>query len=123
MPKATIQYPTTDAGYGSEVAVHWSKEQSHVQVSITSFPFGVVAIGNALDAEGHPVVEPAPSIDAQKVADADTGVAPDNPYARDRAEAEETSKSLYSEPMTRHQLNEMIRVLRRARDAAFGADA
>lgn len=32
------------------------------------------------------------------------------------------SKTFYTRALTRHQINEMIRTLKRARDAAFGAD-
>lgn len=125
MPKAVIQYPDTGDPNPSDVTVHWSKEASHVQLSVTRYPFGVVDTG-AIAADGRPVIEGKPSLDAQKVAAADAGTGPDNPYARERLEQQgtgESSQTQYSDPLTRSQINELIRVLRRARDAAFGADA
>lgn len=128
MPRVVIQYPDTSDPNPADVSVHWSKESSHVQLSITRYPFGVVDSG-AIASDGRPVLEGRPDYDAQKVAAADAGTGPDNPYARERlADREDpsphaTSQTLYSDPLTRHQINELIRVLRRARDGAFGADA
>lgn len=114
MPKVVVQYPNTEDPSPADVVVHWSKEASHVQLSISRYPFGVVAVAETADKA--PILEPR-DLDAEK---------PDNPYARDRLAArgdEPVETTVYSDPMTRHQLNEMIRTLRRARDAAFGADA
>lgn len=103
MPKVVVQYPNTEDPSPADVVVHWSKEQGHVQLSISRYPFGVVAVAEMADKA--PVLEPRT----------------EDPLVAQGEEPIETT--VYSDPMTRHQLNEMIRTLRRARDAAFGADA
>lgn len=68
---------------------------------------------------GHGFKGSVADFDAQKVAAADAGTGPDNPYARERMAERAT---VISDPFTRDEINKLIRTLRRARDQAFGAD-
>lgn len=102
MPFETVQYPSTEDPSGTEVSVHWAKDgpvQLHVQRHAwQDLPdTGTVTRRLGEPQEGDP--EPLPAL---------TGV----------QEAE-----VWTEVLSRDQLNKLIRVLRRARDAAYGADA
>ncbi|QDK02666.1 hypothetical protein PP304_gp205 [Gordonia phage Phendrix] len=77
MPKEAVQRASTPDC--SDVTVHWSKEQGHVQVAITR-------------------------------------------YGEIWTDPDANSTTLYSEAMTRYELNQMIKTLRRARDQAYGRD-
>ena len=109
MPKETIQYPTTDKTSGTEITVHWLKD-AHVQI----------------EARRHTWLKPLEP-QTQKhltdceclTAESDCGAMPDTPES-DGAIDEESV--VWTDVLTRAEINKMIRVLRRARDQVFGAD-
>lgn len=103
MPKEIVQHASDVTE--TAVAVHWSKEASHVQLSITRYPFHGPLDPNYSDDGGELAAEAS---NQQPVVSGD-------PDLRSRTE--------YSDPLTRYQINSLIRTLRRARDGAYGADA
>lgn len=144
MPYQTIQYPKTGVPSSTEVTVHWSKgveetgdagyvqiqAERHVWVSQPDdvYPNGHAKTGCVCSSSNEECSTVPTSLkpdkvaesDAEKVAAADAGTGPDNPYARDR---QEQRAAVVTEPLTRDQINALIKTLRRARDSAYGADA
>lgn len=129
MPKEVVQYPNTDRFSGTEMSIHWDKDCAFVQIGLTRHVWGdvnpdspvspvhadhhhchecaVVAERNAkLRAEGLPEImcdstsSPAPAV----------------------GEFEQPA-TVFTEVLSRNEINKMIRVLRRARDQAYGEDA
>lgn len=135
MPKETVQYPRTDGSVGTEVSVHWTKQAAEdtpcgwVQVSITRHPWEQPACPNGCDGvltgcsecppKGRlalggqiPMLPPGPETD-------EAGTIVSTPLTSADVGGSET---MYADPMTRDELNRLIRTLRRARDQAYGRD-
>lgn len=143
MPKEVLQYPSTEGISGTEMSLHWSKnnsldsgEDGNVQLAITNHVWGrVPEPGPDVSAYTHPAHEHRGHHDCIPCAE--------------RAEALKTSGDLLTGkelsgmtevcggsvvgeydrpativtmPLTRAEINRAIRVLRTARDQAFGAD-
>lgn len=138
MPKETVQYPAYGTPVSTEVTVHWNKAgdmPGYVQIQTERHVWADKP--DNMTASGHvkvgcdcktsdqgcgalPQTYVDSSRDAEKVAAADAGEGPDNPYARDRL----AQRSIViTDVMDRDQINTLIRTLRRARDQAYGADA
>ena len=105
MPHQVIQYPNTEQLSGVELTVNWGKESSCVQIGATRHVWrDPYAEQSRYDHADHSHCTACPE--------------PQTPPTDSVCPA-----TVWSEPMTRHQINEMIKTLRRARDAVFGADA
>jgi hypothetical protein len=144
MPKETVQFPSTDGYVGTELSVHWSKEEGfplsgpgggYVQIAATRHVW-----------KQQPPPEPGAlcSNIPDKHADhshcaACADAVEDNEKRKKSGQPQaywgnsgsdappvgefDPPATVFSEPLTRPQINSLIRVLRRARDAALGADA
>jgi hypothetical protein len=121
MPKEVIQYPATIGNSGTELSVHWSKggdsvlsTAGEVQIATTRhvwIPDQDSGHSISQHADHNNCAECVSGADAQ-VDDGLTGWGnPGDPA------------TVYTEPMGRGEINALIRVLRRARDQAFGTDA
>lgn len=137
MPYEVIQYPNTSPNdSGTEITVHWSKE-SHVQLEVVRHIWGHVC-PNGCDGIntgcsecprgtvdefhkgkdlGAPVIV-GTVLTAERTAPAVTDGDPEQmPVASD------LPAQIWTQILTRQEINKMIRVLRRARDQAYGEDA
>lgn len=130
MPKEIIQWPNTTGFSGTELSVHWSKEMSggYIQLGVTRHVWGQLDP----EAECSPIhADHSNCAECAKVALERKDVKPDWPVMMsDRTGSDAPPVGEYDQPatvftdeMTRDQINQMIKVLRRARDQAFGADA
>ena len=129
MPKETVQYPKINDMDSTEVSVHWVRD-SHVQLEIIR----------------HPGLEPTPPVhqhltdcdckqsdqvcQSRPAGSDDNTPVPDTELGHKYANVPdaiigevEGPVVMFTEVLTRSELNRMIRALRRARDAAYGADA
>lgn len=99
MPKETIQRPNGE-GTSTELSVHWDKTgPDRVQIGLTRH------VGDRLILDGSRYVHA------------------DHANCTECVDEHELKATVYSDPLTRREVNDFIRGLRRARDAAFGADA
>lgn len=129
MPKEVVQYPATTGMTGTEMSVHWSKENDggYVQIGVTRHVWAppvdvfqvkpvhadhshcsecaAVVANRPERIEGQPVMMSADFTDAPPIGEFDG------------------PSTVFTEPMTRTEINKMIRALRRARDQAYGEDA
>lgn len=112
MPKEVVQYPRTGGNSGTEISIHWSKGPD-------APAGGLVQIA----ATRH-VWIPSPEL----------GTPPQGGHADHNHCSEcvqttgglvlaEMPSTVWSDELTRGEINKLIRTLRRARDDAFGADA
>ena len=130
MPKETVQYPTTDGPAGTEISVHWSKDnlvqlhiQRHVWMGVPD-PDGVVT-----HRIGEPQQGDQPGVVAAVGAPCDCQHRPcEHPGGIDPASIPAELPDflipgeLWTDVLDRSQINTLIRVLRRARDQAYGRD-
>lgn len=133
MPKEVVQYPATDQVFsGTELSVHWSSHDDLVQIGVTRHVWGDIDP----DAQATPV-----HADHSHCSTC-AAVAEQNKIRR--AEQEKTGvmsamvgctgsdappvgefddpATVFTNSLTRSEINTLIRVLRRARDQAFGRD-
>jgi hypothetical protein len=108
MPKEVIQYPSTQTRAGTELAVHWSRD-NHVQVEARRHVFGYKHLPDCSCLTGDHPCESMPAVVSSDAPETD-------PYVDEPAQ-------VFTEVLSRSDINKLIRVLRRARDAAYGADA
>lgn len=135
MPFEVVQYPATDGISGTELSAHWSKDhdgEGNVQLVITNHVWGRLPEPEH-DALCHS--RPVHSGHGDCVACAERAEAMkavgDPPEFGQMVEVSggsvvgefDPSVSVVSKPMTRTEINRLIRVLRRARDQAYGEDA
>ena len=100
MPKEIIQWPRTDGYSGTELSVHWSKHTAdEVQIGLTRHVWAAPI--EATDS-GH--------ADHQHCSECTVD------------DADGLKATVFTDPMTRREINNLIRMLRRARDDAFGRD-
>jgi hypothetical protein len=134
MPFEVVQYPNTTGISGTELSVHWSKDHDgdgNVQLAITNHVWGrspepepdalahsrPVHSGHndcvpcAERAEAMKAVGDAPEFGQMMEVDGGSVVGEFDP-----------SVSIVTKPLSRTEINNMIRSLRRARDQAFGKD-
>lgn len=152
MPYETIQYPRTDAEQSAEISIHWSKG-SHVQLQsqrhvwlgcpapalpgeidpgerelskAPPWPIGTVRVGDGQiayktasgSADFWLVIRQSGSVEHNVT----TEQIADWPVVHD-GDGRSLSAIIWSEVLTRDQINHLIRALRTARDQAYGADA
>ena len=131
MPKEVVQYPSTDQHSGTEISIHWQKDGAHVQMGVTrhvwtppapdavaSTPHGDhSACAACVDAKTQNAQrrEFAGQLLGMRVMDSTANAGPavgdfDPPV------------TVFTEALSRGDINRMIRVLRRARDQAYGRD-
>lgn len=134
MPKEVVKYPATEGFSGAELSVHWSKEDigGYVQVAATRHVWGRVdadiqaSVIHADHSSCHECALAVEQNNARK-ADSEATGAPQMMTA-DFTDAPPIGEfdgpaTVFTEPMTRREVNKLIRVLRRARDQAYGEDA
>ncbi|AQT78318.1 hypothetical protein B1R94_02305 [Mycolicibacterium litorale] len=143
MPKEVIQRPETDGfarfgGTGTELSVHWDKNDANgfVQIGLTRHVFSA-----APEPRPNDIVSPPTPHHADHSACHECVLA----VERNAKLAEERDgrtmamtvgpgdcppisefdppATVFTVPLTRRQINNMIETLRRARDGAFGKDA
>lgn len=127
MPKEVIQYPRTDGNSGTEVSVHWSKG-TWVQIGVTRHVWGPLdpdARTSPIHADHSACDECAREVVRRARCDQD---GPQMMTAMVGSDAPPVGEfdppaTVFTEVMTRDEINKMIQVLRRARDQAFGKDA
>ena len=138
MPYEVVQYPSTDGISGTELSAHWSKTsdsgEGNVQLSITNHVWGRLPEADP-DAVcfSHPANEHRGHNDCAACAERNASLkaAGDPPEFGSMTEVDgasvvgefDPSVSIVSKPLTRAEINRMIRVLRTARDQAYGQDA
>lgn len=109
MPHQVIQYPNTEQETGVELTVTWGKESSIVQIGATRHVWvDRHAEQNRHTHSDHNHCSACPEPQRHSADELSDRVEP---------------ATVWSEPLTRYQINDLIRTLRRARDAVFGADA
>jgi hypothetical protein len=123
MPKETIQYPATSGDSGTEITVHWLKD-AHVQLEVKRHVWKraekvSLPCDCHLGFDGYGVScslcsKPPCKCDADPTGNSACALCPDEPDA--------TEAVVWTETLTRGEINKAIRVLRRARDQVFGAD-
>lgn len=133
MPKEIVQYANDSTD--TAVAVHWSKESSHVQLSITRYPFHGPLEGHSDDGELADEAVQGGARERERLSAPGAVDPADTPCDCESAgefscsevnhcdSGGPTSRTEYSDVMSRYEINQLIRTLRRARDAAYGADA
>ena len=92
--------PNTEAARYPSLEVVWTRPEERSPVAYDEDPEGFVQIGMRLD-----MVDMRHAMRYDNLDDPDL-----------------TAKTFFTGSLTRHQINQMIRVLKRARDAAFGTD-
>lgn len=139
MPKEVVQYPSTDGISGTELTAHWSKTdvtgEGVVQLALTNHVWGRVPELDVLrdDAvvSGRPVHsghnDCVPCAERAKAMKA-VGDPPEFGHMVEVSGGSvvgefDPSVSIVTKPLTRGEINRLIRVLRDARDQAFGKDA
>jgi len=132
MPKEIVQWPSTEGTDGTELSVHWSKgvdtqlppganDGGYVQIAATRHVW--IPAKNAVPATGLHSDHSACSECIRPREE------PNEPTARlaysgsPGLDVPLEPATVFTDPLNRAQINALIRVLRRARDAAFGADA
>lgn len=134
MPKEVVQYPATQGVFsGTELSVHWSSHDDLVQIGLTRHVWGQLDP----DAECSPVhadhshcsscaavVEQNRTRQAERQ---DQGLPAAGMIGFVGSDAPPVGEfdepvTVFTQPMTRAELNQLIRVARRARDRAFGRD-
>lgn len=136
MPFEVVQYPNTEGISGTELTAHWSKDhdgEGNVQLAITNHVWGRIP-----DPEPGELTHPGPTqihsghgdcVACAERAEAMKAVG-DPPEFGEMVEVSggsvvgefDPSVSIVTKPMTRGEINTLIRVLRRARDQAYGKD-
>jgi hypothetical protein len=152
MPKETVQYPSTDGPSGTEISVGWSKDnyvQLHVQRHVwTNTPAALPVVTDAEKVTAATAgLAPLNPYAAQRLADHVAGVetcdcqhrpcdhsTPEEPQEAIVGQVEyvgigpdpisgyEEPQEVWTEVLSRAEINKLIRVLRRARDQAYGRD-
>lgn len=138
MPKEIVKYPVRDHFSGIELSVHWSKEAaaydgSHgVQIGLTRHVFGEVdpeALASPVHADHHHCGECAAVAEAneqkrqQRDADGFSGAFVSRVGSAAPPVGEYDPPATVFTDMSRSDINRLIRLLRRARDQAYGEDA
>lgn len=136
MPKETIQRPNPSrvqlGASGTELTVHWDKSMGFVQIGLTRHIFDEpdpAAVASPLHADHHncyecaQLIESLPAkVEALKAAGQVAGqvcrVGSDEPPVGDL----EPPTTVFTEQLSRGQINRLIKTLRTARDAAYGRD-
>lgn len=129
MPKAVVQYPSTDGFSGTEMSVHWSKEidGGYVQIGLTRHVWGALDP----DAQVKPIHADHSACSECAVAVRDRPQRPEGQPQMMRADFTDAPPvgefddpaTVFTEQMTRSEINRLIRALREARDQAYGKDA
>lgn len=139
MPYEVVQYPATEGISGTELTAHWSKSDTTgegvVQLAVTNHVWGQIdpPEPDAL-CHTHPAHEHRGHNDCQPCKDRNASLNRVDPVTAAHGGVTEVSGgsvvgefdpsvSIVTKPLTRAEINRMIRVLRTARDQAFGADA
>jgi len=130
MPKETVQYPSTDGLVSTEVSVHWTKGPSGwIQLAVHRHPWQQPQCPNGCDGikTGCSACPPsgrlAPGV-SHSLDPADEAVyrLPPGDNAELADVQPDGSSIMWADPLTRDDLNKLIRALRRARDQVFGRD-
>lgn len=106
MPKEVIQFCRSEQPTATSIEVLWDKNHCHVQLHV----------------QRHQFAAPVKPRECRNGCDgitsgcAECGPAGTNMTAEPEAE-------IFTDPLSRNEINRIITVLRRARDQAFGADA
>lgn len=140
MPKEVVQYPRTDCSSGTEMSVHWSKEsvQGYVQIGVTRHVWGpkpkpdpdALAVSSPVHADHSNCHECAVAAEQNAALKAEREAkggghwmsVGENRDAPPVGEFDDPA-TVFTEPMSRTEINKLIRALRRARDQAYGEDA
>lgn len=127
MPKEVIQWPGTEGSSGTEISIHWNKDLGWVQLAATRHVWIPDGLG---DPHNQQVLCRNTHADHNNCSECVYDAPPPKQYKAWGSTAEEPERgdrecpsTVWSEPLTRNEINDMIRVLRRARDAAHGQDA
>lgn len=143
MPKEVIQFPATDGISGTELSAHWSKntdphraldEDGVVQLALTNHVWGRVpepdsdALAFSHPGQNHRGHEDCQACQDRNAALKAAGEPPEHGALVEASGSSVVSEfdpsvSIVTKPLTRAEINRLIRVLRTARDQAFGADA
>ncbi|ORU97865.1 hypothetical protein [Mycolicibacterium canariasense] len=128
-----MQYPATDQVFsGTELSVHWSSHDDLVQLGLTRHVWGRIdpdADVSPVHADHSHCSSCAAAVEQNKIRRAEqekSGVlsgmvgftGSDAPPVGEF----DDPATVFTEPMRRSEINQLIRVLRRARDQAFGKD-
>lgn len=130
MPKETVQYANKGDWSSTEMSVHWAKEGGYVQVALTRhayIPQDPEAECSRIhsDHQNCQTCADAPKILAELRKEAEgkpVMMRGDSTPAPSTSELDDPV-TVFTEIMSRDEINRMIRALRRARDQAYGADA
>lgn len=122
MPKEVVQYPRTDGNSGTEVSVHWDKDQGYVQLGVTRH----VWMGSVPE-DGRRHIDHDYCGECERQSKCPNGCDGETTGCTECSSPEQSDfveepVSVFTDLLTRQQINTMIRVLRRARDQAHGKD-
>lgn len=104
MPKETAQFASTQHSTGTSIEVCWGKESSHVQLHVQRHAW-----------KYEPFTSEGGLTGGTRVVHNDEGMP-----IRNITDPEDTE--IWTDELTRDDINRMIRALRRARDQAYGRD-
>ena len=121
MPKETIQYPSTSGDSGTEVSVHWLKD-AHVQLEVrrhvwkatSQLPCDCATGWDGENVSCGACAKPPCNCSEDPTGNSACSECPDEPDVQESV--------VWTDTLTRDEINKAIRVLRRARDQVFGAD-
>jgi len=135
MPYEVVQYPNTTGISGTELSAHWSKNhdgEGTVQIAITNHVWGrlpepdpdTLCHSRPVHSGHNDCVPCAERAEAMKA----VGEPPEFGQMVEVSGGSvvgefDPSVSITTMPLTRAEINNLIRVLRRARDQAYGEDA
>lgn len=132
MPKEVVQYPRTDYDSATEVSVHWSKEdaQGYIQFGVTRHVWGpqpepdpnALSFSAPVHADHSYCHECALAVDRIKELPTDHPQMIGSSGPEPAREVWGDPVTVFTDPLSRKEINNLIRVLRRARDQAFGRD-
>ncbi|WPH57830.1 hypothetical protein [Mycobacterium phage WXIN] len=135
MPKEIIQRPGSDAMFPeTEMSVHWDKDGGYVQIGVTRHAWTEPvpdAVASPIHADHQHCHECALTVERNEARRAEYQrreyaemVAFGRIGSPEPAVCEfDPPATVFTKPMTRGEINNLIRVLRRARDQAHGQDA
>lgn len=106
MPKEIVQYARTEAATATSIEVCWSKETSHVQLHI----------------QRHCFAAPVKPRECKNGCDGITsGCSECGPAGADMQAEPEVE--IFTDVLSRNEINRLILALRKARDQSYGPDA
>jgi hypothetical protein len=118
MPFEVVQYPDTAPDRdGTEVTVHWSRD-GLVQLEVTRHVWS-----HACPRGCDGIVTGCSECPRGTTEEFDQAKAPASTVFINENPAADPKVTIYTQPLNRGQINKLIRVLRRARDQAYGEDA